>query len=139
MGAHRDRQLDQRAGGVLGTELRFEPQKRAQHRRTIRHGGDALIDHLDLVTFDDRDVDELAEDLRAAALDDQQPGRNDFDDEAEGRQVIGGAPHHQFLALQAHAEMNAGAVDGGRDAGERFGRQNHGPLQHQRPWREVRR
>ena len=54
---------------------------------------------IDLVAFDDGNVDELAKYLRAAALHHQQPRRDDFNDEAEGWQVIGGAPHHQFLTL----------------------------------------
>ena len=84
-----------------------DPEQRGHHGPGSRgRPRRPLVDDLDLIAFEDRDVHELAERL-GAVLDDDQSRGDDFDDEAERRNVATGAPHVELVAVAPHAKVNA--------------------------------
>ena len=135
---HRCRQLDQHRGHAR-RRLCDRSRRPATTPRSGQSGidpADALIDDLDLIAFEHRDVDELAERL-VAMLDDDQSRRDHFDDQAERRDLARRAPHEKVFAAPPHAEMNAGPLDRGRDLRQHRGRERQLRCEQQRMARLV--
>ena len=111
---HRRRQLDQHRGHARRRLVIDRAGQRRRPRRAVgNHPADAFVDDLDLIAFEHRDVDELAERL-GAMLDDDQSRRDHFDDQAERRALRASCPRRKSRRRPPHAEMNAGPLDRGR-------------------------
>ena len=123
--------MDEHADGFAGGVLGIEPEKRGQEVGAVRQAGGLLVDDFDLVALQDGDIHELFGFLAAAVFDDQEAGRDDFQDEAGDGQVARGAPDEELAAVAPDAEVNAGTLDGGREAGERLGGERQGALEHE--------
>ena len=121
--------MDEHADGFAGGMLGIEAEKRGQEVGAVRQAGGLLVDDFDLVALQDGDIHELFGFLAAAMLDDQEAGRDDFEDEAGDGQVARGAPDEELAAVAPDAEVNAGTLDGGREAGERLGGERQGSLE----------
>ena len=116
MRAHRDGELHEQVHGPAH-ERRVEAEQRGEQRRAIRQARRLFVDDLDLVAFEHGDVDELPRFFAAVMLDDEQSGRRDFDHDAQRRNRARRAPHRQIAIVAApDAQMNAGALNRGREA-----------------------
>src|SRR6185437_13361642 len=102
------------AGGWLA----IEPEQRNQKLRAVGHPRRLLVDQLNLVAFQHRDIHKLLGFVAATVLDNQQTGCDHLQYQTRRRQVSRGAPDEEFVSLAPDAEVNAGALDGRRQACE---------------------
>jgi len=93
--AHRKRKLYLHVQRVVVHHRRVESQHGSQEGGTVGDARSALVHDLDLVAFEHGHVDELARLVARAVLQCQEPGRDDFHDEAEGRNHVRRTPDHQ--------------------------------------------
>ena len=105
------------------------PRSDVTQIRTIGQARCAFIDDLDLITFEDRDVDVLARLLAAVVLDDHQARLDHLEDEAEGRDVVRRSPDAQLAVDLPHAKMNACVLDDGGHLCERGRSERQRPLE----------
>ncbi len=91
-----------------------------------------LIDHLDLVALQHRDIHELARFVAAAPLHHQQSRRNHLQHKAELRQAAARTPDEQISVTARHAQMNSGALHRGSQTRQRLRRQRNRPLEDDR-------
>ncbi len=86
--------------GRVPVRGRVEAEQRRQQGRAVGQRRAPLVDDLDLVAFEHRDVDELAA-VAAVMLDDQQARGGDLEHEAERRNRARRAPDAQLAVLVA--------------------------------------
>ena len=119
--AHRHRQLHQDVHRIAPRPRRVEPEERGQQRRAVRKARRVLVHDLHLVRLEHGDVGELQVLAAAVLLDHDQSRRGHFEHHAVRRERADAAPHRQHAVLRRDAEMDAGALDRGRDLGQRRG------------------
>ena len=76
---------------------RIEAEQRRQQRRAIRQARRALVDDLDLIALEHRDVHELARLVAAVVLHHEQPRRRDLDDESTAPESCARCPRRRAL------------------------------------------
>jgi hypothetical protein len=91
---------------------RFTYQQRSEQRRTVGHRRRLLVDHLDAIALQHRNVDELGSLASAAMFDDDQARFDDFRDEAVRRYRLRRSPDAKLTVVIRDAEVNAGSLDG---------------------------
>jgi len=109
-----------------------EPEQRGEQVGAIGHGGRGFVHQLHVVAFEHRHVEVLAGLGATMVLYDQEPGLNHFQHEAEHGNRSRGAPDAQLAVDGPDAQVNARALDDGRQFGERGRVQRQGALEDKR-------
>ena len=132
MYTHRDRQLHHGVHGLNPRGWRVEPEQRCQQRRALGTAGGALVHHFDLISFEHRNIDELARFFAAVMLDHQQAGRRHFEHEAQNRNGAGCPPDGQPVLVAPNTQMHPRAFDGGCHPRKRSRSERQKPFENER-------
>src|SRR5437879_1823790 len=91
-----------------------------------------MIEHLDLLAFENGYVDELARVLCTAVFDYKQAGINHLENETGDRECAGGSPDVEFISIAPHAQMDPGTFDRRRHARQAFRAERQAVLENER-------